>query len=121
MEYKKYNANPKGKKTSDCAVRALCTFLDIPYEIVYMDLCKLGAKMYTVPNDTETLISYLQEKECTVISHIAKKGEKRPRVKDFTQGTHLLFVANHITCVKNGVLLDTWNCSEKSVYRSCTK
>jgi hypothetical protein len=35
------NNNPIGKSTDDCAVRAVSTVLDIPWERAYMELCQM--------------------------------------------------------------------------------
>ena len=49
-------------------------------------------------------------------------NRKSPRLKghDFTQlhpkGTFVLKMSGHITVCKDGVILDTWDCSYRSVY-----
>ena len=39
----------------------------------------------------------------------------------FQKKTLIISMANHLTCAKAGTLIDTWNCSQKSVGNYWTK
>ena len=36
-----YNANPKGRITGDCRIRAICTALEVPYKDIVMELAEI--------------------------------------------------------------------------------
>jgi hypothetical protein len=57
-----YNANPKGRTTTDCVERALCTVLEIPYVQVVMDLAELQCKTGYDDGDAKLYDKYLQSK-----------------------------------------------------------
>ena len=49
-----------------------------------------------------------------------KKNGRTMTVKDFleeySEGTYLVTMRGHITCVKNGVLYDTWDCRDRIIW-----
>lgn len=121
MEFVKYNANPKNRKTGDCVVRAICTALNISWEETYKGLL-------------ETTLTYGYAISCTenFEKYLAKKGyvkQKMPRKLDNTKytvqefadilakadTTYIINICNHTTVIKNKNLYDTWNCGKKSV------
>ncbi len=117
--FKEYNRHPKGIKTTDCVVRAISTALDIDYLECRRTLNKtkkeLGFNSY---KDTKFLYKFLENYPRLIYKAI--KGEPRIKGSDFTdlhpEGTYILKLAGHITCVIDGVILDTWDCSYRSVY-----
>ena len=115
MDFEKYNANPKDNKTSDCVIRAITTGLNWSWSDVLDELYKIAREEFLSMNDFETYKRLL--KRYDVITPKVIKGKKRPKVEDFNDGTYILKVANHLTCVKNGVLYDIWDCRKKVVYR----
>jgi len=122
MKFSKFNANPKDHKTNDCVVRALTKFTGLRYRQVYNELAQIGCLNCLDMTDIEVIEEFLTAHDYLVfVTHTPKKGEQRPKVKDFMTGTHLLRLANHITCVIDGVLYDTWDCRDKAVYRSTKK
>ena len=118
MKYVKFNANPVNNKVADCVVRAIAHAINSSWEEVYDDLCFYGQQRYAMPNDKNTYAHYLMCLGYPMTSHVVKKGAKRPKVKDFVRGTHILSVASHLCCVIDGVLYDTFDCREKAVYKS---
>ena len=68
-----YNPNPtdniRDTKTGDqkrwckgdCAVRAFCGVLDLPWEDVFSDLCSLGLECHDLPNSWEVVDRYAKE------------------------------------------------------------
>jgi len=121
----KYNMNPKGIKAGDCVIRAIAYSLDQTWEETYDDLCKLGMKMKRMPNEKQVYEKYLEQKGW--VKH------KQPRTSFNTKYTVFEFieyqmerkaiisVANHLTCVDNFELVDTWDCSRKSIGNYWTK
>ena len=119
--YKFFNAHPKQKRVRDCVKRALTVATKQDYMDVQKELNRIkreqGAKDYTMPSVFEQYISELGGEK---ISFPAVKGTPRMNgdrfCEKYPQGTYILRMAHHITACINGVIYDTWNCSQKCVY-----
>jgi hypothetical protein len=123
LSYKNVNVNPKNRKTGDCAVRAICNVLDIPYGDA-IDLCAKYAKE-TCYGITGKQVVELVLKD---FGYVKMKQPKKPdgkkyqvremdailTAKQMEQGV-LVTVANHHTCIKHGCIEDIWNRGGKSV------
>ncbi len=121
MEFIKYNNNPKNKKTGDCVIRAIATATNSSWEYVYIKLAELGIRKGLIINDPNNWQKYLEI--------LGYKKQKMPRRSDRTRYTleefateiaeenkiYLVRLAGHLTVIKNKNLIDTWNCSYKSV------
>ena len=116
MKFTKYNANPQGKKTGDCTIRAIAFATNQSWYEVLNDLYAIGVEECLCPLGVDSIIIYLKNFELQTPK--AVKGKKRPKVKDYTKGTWILRTANHLTCVKDNVNYDTWDCRERCVYRA---
>lgn len=111
-----YNANPKGKFTGDCVIRAICTALDKPYEEVYRELLELCLKNGYSIASKENYSKYLES--------FGWKKQKQPKKSNNTKYTgkefHKVFKGtcvahlggNHIVCIKNGKVYDTWDSTD---------
>jgi hypothetical protein len=119
MMYKEFNAHPKGIKTGDCVVRAIVTATKKDYLECRRELNQakreLGCSSY---KDTKFLYDYLKAYPRLIFKPV--KGEPRIKGSDFTElhpkGTYILKMAGHITACIDGVILDTWDCTYRSVY-----
>ena len=111
--YAYFNPNPsavtgKAWDKGDCVVRAFCGALDLPWEEVYSDLCRLGAECHDLPNSDEVIERYAKEKGLV-------KRTLRPQtnISEFAEshdGTYLVWIKRHIVCVKNNKVHDTGDC-----------
>lgn len=118
--FKNFNANPKGKKVADCSIRAISTAIGKSWQDVYRDMFEHSIKECTVFNDKKFIKKY-------ITNVLGLEMQKQPRftsgkkltVSDFAtwynSGTYIITIANHLTVVKDGVILDTWNCENKCV------
>jgi len=117
--FREYNAHPKGLKTTDCSVRAFATALNKDYLECRRELNQIkkvfGFKSY---KDHEFVFEYL--KDYPRLKFKAVKGEPRLKGSGFTElypkGTYVLSMTGHLTCCKDGVILDIWDCSYLTVY-----
>ncbi|QLY40191.1 hypothetical protein HF295_04660 [Hujiaoplasma nucleasis] len=117
--YKEYNAHPKGLKTGDCVVRAISTATNTDYLECRRELNRKKRELgYTSYKDTKFLYEYLKEYPRLIFK--AVKGEPRIKGRDFTRlhpkGTYILKMAGHVTVCVDGVILDTWDSTYRSVY-----
>jgi hypothetical protein len=114
-----FNAHPRGIKTTDCVVRAIATATNKDYLECRRELNRakreLGLGGY---KETKFLYKYFEHYPRLIFK--AVKGEPRLKGSDFTElhptGTYILKMAGHVTCCKDGVILDTWDCGFRSVY-----
>lgn len=124
--YKKYNANNTGKSSPDCVKRAISMAFNIPYVKVGQDLNKLmhekRRSAWNIPIVYEQYIldmgadrPYRPEGDITV----AEFADENP------SGTFILETSdkrgtkikcgNHLTCVIDNVLYDSWDSSNEFV------
>jgi len=115
MKFNKINTNPLNNKTGDCVIRAISTALKKGWKCVYIDLFNLGIENALMLSDIKVIKKYLSDYEHQTCKAI--KGKPRKKVKDFDNGTYILSIANHLTCVIDNELIDAWDCREKCVYR----
>lgn len=123
--YEFYNANPKGRKTTDCVLRAVCTALDQSYEQTAKELLELWIKTGYHMSEARCYGKYLESKGFT--------KQKQPRKRDNTKYTGNEFVrifkgtcvanigGNHVVCIKNGKVLDIWDSTDGCIGNYWTK
>jgi hypothetical protein len=117
--FKEHNAHPKGLKTTDCVVRAISTATQTDYMETRRVLNRKKRELgYTSYKDTKFLYDNFKSYPRLIFKAI--KGDPRIKGSDFTElhpkGTYILKMAGHITACVDGVILDTWDCSYRSVY-----
>lgn len=117
--YKEHNANPKGRKTSDCVIRALSTATGKAYADIYRELFEISLETGYMLNEKRV--------EDKLLARYGFVKMKQPKHNDGTKyrigGLPLLTnarvvvvrCAHHLTCVKDGVLIDTWDCRNKTI------
>lgn len=120
MEFKNYNANPKDwKHEGDCVVRAIARATKEEWGTVYDDLYSIGRKkcrMLNSPQVYEELLKVIGFTKCPMPKKInGKRYTIREWVDENPKFTGIISVANHLTYVEEGTLIDTWDCSRKSI------
>ena len=114
--YVYWNNNPSGIHIGDCAVRAISTALDQPWERTYIDLCVEGFMFSDMPNSNAVIDSLLRSKgfkrygipdtcpNCYTIAQF---------VEDHPQGTFIVATGTHVVCVKDSQIIDNWDSSSQ--------
>ncbi|WP_300924579.1 hypothetical protein [uncultured Clostridium sp.] len=118
--FKFYNAHPQGKRTSDCVVRAYCTATNKDYIEARRELNRakreLGLESYKGRGFDRKYFGV----KYNWIPFPAKAGVSRMNGALFAlshpKGRYMLRMAGHLSCCIDGVIYDTWDCSEKCVY-----
>ena len=122
--YKFLNLHPQGKLVGDCVKRAIAKATDTDYMEIQRGLNRhkkvTGAKTF---NSDYNWLSYIEKVfNGKQMSFPAVKGQKRMNGKRFCEaypkGSYVLQMANHLTACVDGVIYDTWDCTEKCVYRA---
>ena len=117
------NLHPQNKRVGDCVKRALTKATGENYNEISKQLNRikreLGEKSY---NSNKVWKEFIKRKGWQEMTFQAVKGESRENgnsfCRHFKNGTYVLRMAKHLTCCKNGVIYDTWNCSQKCVYKA---
>lgn len=116
-----HNENPKNSKSSgDCVIRAIAFATGNGWDKTYSDLCALGLKMKAMPNDNKVYRKYLEQLGYKQLPQPRKANNTKYTVTEFTRlqgrkGTYIISVANHLTAVKDGKIIDTWDCGGNCV------
>lgn len=111
-----YNANPKGKKTCDCVVRAICTALDQSYEQTVRELTELWLQTGYHISDVKCYGKYLETKGWIKQKQPRKSDNTKYIGKEFVRifkGTCIANIGGHHTiCIKGGKVLDIWDSAD---------
>lgn len=128
MIFSKHNQNPKGWKTGDCVVRAISYATGKTWQEVFQDLCQIGAKKCRMPDDPKVYETYLDEQGWEKHPQPRRANGKKFTVEELIDltnwnynGTLIMTVANHMTVADGIELIDTWDCSYKTVGNYWTK
>ena len=122
MEFLKININPKNKKTTDCAVRAVAQACNIAYNEAAKELFDLWLETGYEMTEPRTMTKVLEKHGFVTKGKPKHENNKTYSVKElgdeFGKGNIILAqVAGHYTVLKNNKLLDLWDCSTCCVYR----
>lgn len=121
MKFINYNANPKGRRTGDCVIRAISFALNKSWIDTYRALFENTLKTFYSISSKDNYKSYLKSIGCEMQKMPRKPDRKRYTVSEFCdeiaepRKTYIISVANHLTCIRDKALVDTWNCGSKSV------
>ena len=120
--YQYFNAHPKGKIVGDCVKRAITKATGMDYMEVQRQLNRYkkvtGAYSYNTDHNPHKYVENILHG--VKLSFPAKSGQKRMTAGTFSEkypkGKYILNMAGHWSCCVNGIIYDTWDCSEKCVY-----
>lgn len=111
-----YNANPKGKKTTDCVIRAICTALNEDYVTIARELLEFWMKSGYDMSDVKCFGKYLESKGWKKQNQPRKVNNKKYTGKEFAKIFKGVCVANiggnHTVCIKDGKVFDIWDSTE---------
>lgn len=114
-----FNANPKGKITTDCVIRALSVGLQKDYYEVIDELIALQKKTGLMINDKALYTKYLKQ--------LGYEKQKQPRKSDNTKYTGAEFAkiingnciahigGHHLVAIIDHKIIDIWNSSHKCI------
>lgn len=118
MPYKYLNINPKGRKVSDCTVRAFALAHNISWYKAYDILSEYAKEQCIVVDDTSFIDDFLSERynyDCyKCYNQKVTVGEV---CEIYPKGIYLITMSGHITCMVDGQIYDTWDPSDKYVWR----
>lgn len=113
--YKFLNVNPLGKIEEDCVCRAITNALQEDYYLV-LEKLYLVQELFECDALCVCCYKFLLD---NVYSLERIEEFKGFTIEDFCEffpkGVYLVRVEGHLTCVVNGIVEDTWDCTQKIV------
>lgn len=108
--YRYYNNNPRGNNISDCVIRAVALAENISWSECQEKMSTLARKRGQMLDSVEFVENYLDyhyPRQC----HVSKTiGEF---TKECSVGVYLATMNGHITCIIDGDVYDTFDCSDR--------
>lgn len=108
--YKFYNANSKNNFIDDCVIRAISVAEGKTWDETYDELSTLAREKGLLFSSVPFVEDYLDSKYKRVCCHSTKVGEFVDR---HPKGIYLITMNGHITCSYYGLLLDSFNPSNR--------
>ena len=107
--YKYYNENPLNRYEDDCVIRAISCATGKSWDYVYDYLSDIAQYEGTLLDKREFVIGYLDRtyKRLNVKGTVGYVSSMYPR------NTLLITMRGHITCSKNGIIYDTFDCRNR--------
>ena len=119
IQYREYNANPKSKKTCDCVIRALTVATGLPYYEVYKQLFDISVETGYMLNEKRVEDKFMEKHGFVKYKQPRKSDNTKYKICEIDKVCNakviIIRCANHLTVVKDGVLIDTWNCGYKTI------
>ena len=117
MKYQHYNANPRQRRVNDCTVRAISLATGRTWDQTFEELSKVAQAQAIMPDDVTYIDEYLErrfQKVCGCKDRIRiTVGEV---VNTHPQGTYLITMNGHITCMIDGTVYDTFDPRDRYVW-----
>lgn len=121
MGYVNFNINPKGKKTGDCAIRAVAVATGLQWDEAYKQLADAGFILKVEMSEVEAVEAVLLANGFTAGKVKVPKGSKRPIVSEFAtehpNWYSVVRVANHMVACGKGNYVDIWDSGNCSIYK----
>lgn len=108
--YKYHNANSKGKFVDDCTIRAISVAENLSWNQAYIKLSEEARKKGMMPDSVEFIEDYLDDRYERICSEKTSVGEF---TDTHTHGIYLITMPNHITVCIDGVIYDTFDCTDR--------
>ena len=109
------NVNPHHKIENDCVTRAITEATGLTYEKVQEKLYYIG-KLLECDSLCICCYSFLLDNIFKFIRFNLAKGLKiKELCKKYPRGKYLVRVDQHLSLVENGIILDTWDCSNELI------
>lgn len=110
--FKFYNANPLKNNVADCTTRAISLAEGISWDECYDKLSYLARQQGEMMDNVEFIEDYLD-------SRYPRKCHYSKTINEFTKeypkGIYLCTMPGHITCIIDGCIYDTYDCSNRAM------
>lgn len=111
--WKYYNANTLGNSVNDCVVRAISLVEGKSWDKTYKELSEIARKEGILLDDVNFVEHYLDKRYKRACHYSKTVGGF---AKEYNRGKFLVTMEGHITAVVDGIIYDTFDCSEKRMW-----
>ena len=112
----RYNANPTGRNTNDCTVRAISAVTGKSWRAILTGLYEIAYEFHDMPSSNAVWGAYLR-REGYIRSIIPNTCPDCYTVTDFCAdhpfGSYILCTGSHVIAVMDGDYYDTWNSGDE--------
>ena len=112
----KYNANPAGRRTSDCVIRAISVLTGMTWDETYIEIFNWGFMLKDMPSVNNLWSSYLRAKGFVrkqIPDNCPDCYTVRQFCYDYPIGKYMLGTGTHVIAVINGNYYDTWDSGDE--------
>lgn len=111
-----FNPNPLGRRVGDCSIRALCAALDLDWDTVHDMTSRMSKQLGDMQSADAAWGAVLRQHgfvkqllpdqcpDCYTAGEFARDNPK---------GTFVLAFGGHVSTIRDGTILDTWNTSNE--------
>ena len=114
--WKKYNPNPLARNVDDCTVRALTLAIGVDWDTAHEILCDASRGMANMPHANEVMSAILRQhgfNRAVIPNSCPDCYSAEDFCIDNPQGIFVLGFGDHVACVIDGCIFDSWNSSSK--------
>ena len=107
-----YNPNRLGRRVGDCSVRAVCGALDTDWDTAYWTIADKGFDLADMPSSNAVWGAVLKDngfRRLVIPNTCPACYSADDFCRDNNHGIYVLGFGQHVACVKNGILLDSWD------------
>lgn len=108
--YHYFNANPHNRHIDDCTVRAISLLTNRSWNDVYEDLSFLASQDSLMMDSVVFIEDYLDDRynrECHYSKTVGEFAKEHP------YGKYAVTMDSHITAIVNGIIIDTFDPSDR--------
>lgn len=111
--FRYYNANIYNNNIEDCTIRAISVAENISWDKAYRKLSDYARQRGLMLSSVQSIESYLDDNYYRFCNYNITVGEFARR---YNKGTYLVTMRGHITVIINGVIIDTFDCSNRKMW-----
>ena len=112
----KYNANPAGRRTSDCVIRAISVLTGMTWDETYIEIFNWGFMLKDMPSVNNLWSSYLRAKGFKRV-HLPDNCPDCYTIRqfcyDFPVGKYMVGTGTHVVAIIDGNYYDTWDSGDE--------
>ena len=111
--YKYHNANALGNAVNDCVVRAISIAERKTWDETYIELSEIARQEGILLDDVNFVENYLDHRYRRQCHYSKTVGEF---AEECDEGTYLVTMEGHITVVVDGIVYDTFDCTDRRMW-----
>ena len=111
--WKYYNANARGNFVNDCVIRAISKAERKSWDETYEELSDIAQEEGILLDDVNFVENYLDKRYKRACHYSKTVGEF---AEEYTKGTFLITMQGHITVAIDGIIYDTFDCTNRRMW-----